>query len=182
MNGKPNGTVGTCDAPWISKQSRFSICFSFSSDFAVSLWGGWVAWRERKVKWKVNFHTKRRDFHHFFKVSTSEWCESEAGNKTLWLFVFLLPAHRGAAIVFEIISKRLGSRVEIIISPRRLFFAVYGRRSERARALRESERQFSKVVTLETPPYETQFVTSWHIESMRPSPRCRPIWCAMKVN
>lgn len=26
-DAKPNGTVGTCDAPWISKQSRFSICF-----------------------------------------------------------------------------------------------------------------------------------------------------------
>lgn len=49
--------------------------------------------RKRKVKWKVNFHTKRRDFHHFFKVSTSEWCESEAGNKTLWLFAFLLSPH-----------------------------------------------------------------------------------------
>lgn len=30
MNGKPNGTVGTCDALWISKQSRFSICFPFT--------------------------------------------------------------------------------------------------------------------------------------------------------
>lgn len=80
MNEKPNGTVGTCDAPWILKQSRFSICFFL----LFALLRG-----EVEIKWKVNFH---QDFHHQSLFFSPSFLEIRTGVKAkkVKLYDFLL--------------------------------------------------------------------------------------------
>lgn len=148
MNGKPNGTVGTCDAPWISKQSRFSICFSFAVQ-------GWETQgkksemkelrslladgegRESENKVKSKFPHKEKEI---FTTSTSNFFTrmvwSGVRSRTLWLFVLrtqplktpLPHRHQRSPSSLrydgEIIFFLRASRVEIIISVSSFFISV----------------------------------------------------------